>query len=102
MPVPVYNEPAKGKARLSQRRRELMHRVMDGRSDLAGVMQMLHGYKFCDNFLIFMIENRWTGDHLADVLVKKFHSSVPSMIEFMVYAMRRMEVDVARTKSDQT
>ena len=95
MPVPVLNRGLK--VPLSSRRRELMHRVMDGRSDLGPTMFMIHNYTFCDNFLHFLIHHHYTGDNLADILVKKFGSSVPRLINFMVEVIGKASVNAARS-----
>ena len=71
---------------MTPKRRELMHRAMDGTNDLAGVMHILHGYKFCDNILIWLISHKYTGQHLKDLIVKRFHSSVPALVNYVVSA----------------
>jgi hypothetical protein len=69
---------------MSDRRRQLMLRAMDDRTDLSGVMFILHHYRFCDNFLIWLIAHQYTGKNLEELVVKKFHSSVPSLVEFII------------------
>lgn len=73
---------------LSNKRRDLMHRVMDGETDLAGTMHILNGYKFCDNFLIWMIAHKWTGKNLKEIIIKQFHSSIPSLVNYIVEAAK--------------
>jgi len=88
----ILNQPNPESARISDERRELMHRVMDGQSDLAGAMHILHGYKYCDNFLKWMIENRFTGLHLREIIVKKFRSSMPALVDYMVAQMNATRI----------
>lgn len=83
----ILNQPDPNAARISDKRRELMMRVMDGHPDLVGVMHILHGYKFCDNFLIWMVEHRFTGTNLKEIIVKKFRSSVPDLVSFIIARM---------------
>ena len=69
---------------MTQKRRELMYRAMDGMHDLVGVMHILDHYKFCDNILIWLICHKYTGKNLQDLVVKRFHSSVPALVEYVV------------------
>lgn len=80
---PILNDP---KVALSNKRRELMHMAMDGVSDLAGTMYILHHYKYCDNILIWLVSHKYTGKNLSELIVKKFRSHVPSLVDFVVAA----------------
>lgn len=82
---PVLNPP------LAPGRRELMLRVMDGQTELGGTMHILNGYKFCDNFLIWMICHKWTGKNLEEIIIKQFHSSVPSLVAYIVEAAKTFD-----------
>lgn len=95
----ILNQPDPKAARISDERRELMHRVMDGNSELAGVMHILHGYKYCDNFLKWMIENRFTGRNLQEIIVKKFRSSMPEFVDYMVAQMNSTRITDLRKKN---
>jgi hypothetical protein len=81
---PVVNSPLN--LPLTDKRRDLMHRVMYGNPDLAGVMHILHHYKFCDTFLQWMIANNYTGKNLVLLLTRKHGSSVPKLVgEIVTY-----------------
>lgn len=82
MSVPVANAQPNP---LSPRRRELMHRAMDGDADLMGVMHILNDYKFCDNILTWLIAHKYTGKNLRGLVIH-FHSSVPRLVDFVVDA----------------
>lgn len=69
---------------LTDKRRELMHLVMDGDNELVGVMHVMHGYKYCDNFLTWLVHHRYVGKNLRDLIINKFGSSVPAMINYIV------------------
>jgi hypothetical protein len=99
MSVHVLNSPEAQKIAISPERRELMHRVMDGRHDLMGVMSILHAYKYCDNFLKWLVINRYTGGHLVDLLVKKHRSSVPNLINWILVQMNS-EIDELKQRVD--
>ena len=88
-PVAVLNQHMKNP--ISAQRRELMLRAMDGDSDLSGVMFILNDYRFCDNFLIFLIAHHYTGKSLRDLIVGKFKSSVPGLVAFCVDAMKKYD-----------
>lgn len=89
----ILNDPATPeKYGLTPKRIELMHRAMDGRIELRGVMHVLNGYKFCDNFLIWLIAHGFTGKTLEEIVVKRFRSSIPAMVEWMVLNMNRSDV----------
>lgn len=67
----------------------MFHRVIDGLYTigqdvgLEGTMMLLHKRKYCDNFLLWLYENRYTGKVLAEWLVKNFNGSVPQMVVFL-------------------
>lgn len=86
MPVPILNTPLKKP--ITDGRRELMMRAMDGNNDLIGTMHILHHYDHCDSFLTFLIANGYTGKNLADFLVNKFGGSVPRLVEYLVEAIK--------------
>jgi len=71
---------------LTDKRKALMHRVMDGVTDLSGVMFILHNYKFCDNILQWLISHGYTGKKLVELTVKQFNGNVPSLVNFVVTA----------------
>jgi hypothetical protein len=81
---------------MSPKRRELMHRAMDGVTDLSGAMFILHHYKFCDNILIWLISHRYTGKNLSELLIKKFRSSVPSLVDFVIAAANARNINNER------
>lgn len=87
--VEILNQPMQ--VSLTTKRKELMWRVMDGHTDLAGVMHILHGYKYCDNFLIWLIYNGYTGKNLKELVVKQFRSSVPSLVDYIVNATNQYD-----------
>ena len=92
----IRNTP--GRVKLDPRRKELMHRVMDGDPDLRGVMHILNGYKFCDNFLTWMIENRFTGKNLREIIISRFRGSVPDLVDFMTREMNLLRAEELREK----
>ncbi len=92
--APVLNEPLKRP--LSQKRKELMLRALDGETDLAGTMYILHAYKFCDNILLWLIAHRYTGKSLRDLLVKSFASSVPALVEYVISQANGKDLTNAR------
>lgn len=94
--APTYNDEAK--RQLTARRKELMLRAMDGRDDLAGLMHCLHQYRFCENFLIWLIAHRYTGDALAELLVRRFDKSVPALVLFLVKECNRRSETVSGLK----
>lgn len=93
--VPVLNTMQNS---ISPRRRELMHRAMDGETELVGVMQILHNYKFCDNILTWLIAHRMTGKSLRELVIK-FHSSVPRLVDFVVEAANGKDMNAERGRS---
>ncbi len=80
---PIGNTPLK--LPLTPERKELMHRVMDGQPDLAGIMHMLHHYKYCDEILSWLVEHNYTGKNLVDWVLNKFRKSVPDMVAYVVF-----------------
>ena len=95
MSVPVANAQPNP---ISDHRRELMHRAMDGDGELVGVMQILHGYKFCDNILTWLITHRYTGKNLRGLVIR-FHSSVPRLVDFVIDAANGRNLNAERGKS---
>lgn len=81
---PVLNKPLTRP--ISDRRRELMHRAMDGMTELGPTMFILHHYTHCDNILTWLILNGWTGKNLADRIVRQFGSSIPQLVDYVVAA----------------
>lgn len=82
---------------LSQGRKDLMLRTMDGVTDLGGTMHILHHYKFCDNILTWMICHGLTGKRLAEAIVKQFGNSVPALVDFVVSAANQGDISNDRT-----
>ena len=92
--VPILN--AELKVPLSAQRRDLMHAVMDGQNDLDGTMYVLHHYKFCDQMLRWLIAHKYTGKNLEALLVKRFKSSVPALVGYIVDAINGRITDERR------
>lgn len=61
-----------------------MLHVMDGNHGLIGALHILHHYKYCDEILTWMVFHRWTGKTLEELIVKKFHSSVHLLVQYVV------------------
>jgi hypothetical protein len=76
---------------MSQSRKELMHRTMDGDSQLAGCMHVFSQYKFCDNFLLFMIAHNFTGKVFREMLIKQFGGNPHMMIQWIVKSARKYD-----------
>ena len=77
-------------------RRELMHAVMDGDTELSGVMFILNQYTHCDAFLRFLLVNKITGNNLRELLVKKYKGRVEPLVKFIVQKSKERQND-ART-----
>lgn len=69
---------------MTNERRDLMFRAMDGHSDLAGSMHILNQYVDCDKILKWLIRHNCTGNNLREVIVKQFGSSVYRLVEHIV------------------
>ena len=82
MSAPILNQPLE--IRITPKRRDLFFRSIDGQQDLLGTMSILHHYKHCDEILEWLIAHNYTGKKLANLLVKKFKSSVPNLVLFVV------------------
>ena len=77
---------------MTENRRQMFLRVMDGIPDLVGTMHILHGYVYCDNFLKWLYDNKITGKELAEFLTKNFQGSVPKMVDFICEKINRSNV----------
>jgi hypothetical protein len=93
-PKPVANLPLK--IPLTDERRELMMRVMDGRWDLANTMYMFHNYKHCDTFLKWLVVHKFTGNRFVELLVKQFGSSVPKLVDFIVMHSQKARAESSK------
>lgn len=69
---------------MTEKRREFFMKIMDGNPDLVGVMHILHGYKYCDNILMWLWNNKIIGKDLAEFVVKVHGKDVHKMARFIV------------------
>lgn len=76
---------------MTGRRRELMHRVMDGHPGLLPVMHHLDSYVLCDKMLEWLVANRIIGSHLLDVLHQYYNGSILSLAKFIKAQVTREE-----------
>lgn len=84
---------------ITPKRRELFFRAIDGQQDLLGTMSILHAYKYCDEILMWLIEHNYTGKNLIHLLVKRFKSSVPDLVLFVVDRVNKSRQKIAATRN---
>lgn len=65
-------------------RREFFFKVMDGHPDLVGTMHILHGYKYCDNILYWLWNNKIIGKDLIEFITKVHNKDVHKMANFII------------------
>lgn len=69
---------------MTNERRDLIHKVMDGHLKILPTMHALTHYRHCDNFLKWLDKNRIRGIDLEQWLQTYFNNSVMSMVKFII------------------
>ncbi len=69
---------------LTQERKNLMHKVMDGNLSLVHYMHQLDRFLHCDNILKWLIQNRIIGKTLQEWIEINFNRSTLSMVQFII------------------
>ncbi|MCK5608298.1 hypothetical protein KAR91_40830 [Candidatus Pacearchaeota archaeon] len=69
---------------ISDKRKELIHTVMNDNIKLVNVMHQLTHYVHCDKFLSWLIRNNITGMNLEQWLMINFKNSIMSMVQYII------------------
>ena len=69
---------------MTPQRREILLAIMDNDYELIGVAHILNGYVHCDAICSWLIEHKYVGKNLRELVVKKFASSVPKLVDYVV------------------
>lgn len=74
---------------MSDRRRELIFRVMDEQPSLLPILHYFTKWRRCDEMLVWCLENNLTGKNLLEWTHKHWGNSLLSMVKFILMKLNK-------------
>ena len=84
--------------RMSPRRKELMHQVMEGLPNIAPVLFQIQMYRECDNVLKWLVNNRLTGHTFREWFLVEQDSSPLKMMGAIINDLEKRRKGISKRK----